>query len=1027
MPQNLQCLTIAQLFEAEAKLSPNAEAVIFEGSILSYQDLDQSANKLANYLNSKGVGAGSLVGIFLDRSINLIISILATLKAGAAYVPLDLAYPSERLQFILEDSGTPLIITHSHLLQSLPRSQAQVMCLDLEWPAIETFMADPSAQQATPDSLAYIIYTSGSTGKPKGVAMHHRPLVNLLLWQKQQFKNPAARTLQFTPTSFDVSFQEIFSTLSCGGTLVLIEDHIRRNSEALLNYLSETSIERLFLPFIALQNLAEAAMSFPHFSLSLREVITAGEQLKITRSIAALFDRLEDCTLANQYGPSESHVVTQHVLAGSPKDWPHLPPIGQAISNAEIYLLDPQSKRKDDVVHLAEAGQPGELAIGGVPLAKGYLNRPELTKARFIQNPFRDDPSAMLYRTGDLVRRSPDGDLEYIERLDDQVKIRGVRVEVGEIEARLSQHPKTMANALVVRSSEAGIKYLVAYVVPNKLDNLQDTHALELELRSFLTQTLPNCMVPAFFEFLTELPTTPSGKVDRRNLPEVKQNRPALQEEYVAPSDPIQEKLSQIWSSTLEFNQIGVNDNFFDLGGDSLKVIQLIHLARKEFGIELPIVTLFDSPTIQGLSQKIRSAIHSKKSETSDDISILELEKEAIPNFSDITAGQTVHYSRNPKKVLITGVTGFLGAFLLAELLEKTQAEVYCLVRANTQEDGKQQIEKNLKKYKLWKFEHAHRIHPVAGDLAKPGLGIQESTFNKLAKEVEAIYHNGASISLIHPYASLREANVRGTQELLKLAIKFRMVPFHFISTLDVFQTSDSFSSEPLTEASSLQSSHAIYFDGYTKSKWVSERMVWDAHKIGLPVCVYRPAMIFGHSQTGVCNTNDLMNRLIKGFIQLGAAPQLDMVVNIAPVDYFSQGLIYLSLQEESFGKGFNFINPKPVSMTQFIKTITECGYPIELLDESQWQKLLTRNINKADGIVSVLTSKEEENMPSYIERSSVNASQVCCQNVIDGLRKTNIRCPELTADFLQPYFDYYKESGFITTTNLNKKVSIVA
>ncbi len=355
-----------------------------------------------------------------------------------------------------------------------------------------------------------------------------------------------------------------------------------------------------------------------------------------------------------------------------------------------------------------------------------------------------------------------------------------------------------------------------------------------------------------------------------------------------------------------------------------------------------------------------------------------------------------------------------MGAFLLHELLEQTRANIHCLVRAANPEAGKQKLQSNLKKYLLWNEENSSRIIPVLGDLSQPLLGVSEEQFLKLALEIDVIYHNGASINLIYPYAALRGANVFGTQELLKLATQLRIKPIHFISTLDVFQTSRPFSANFITEQDEINPSEAIHFDGYTKSKWVSEKMITIAQSQGLPISIYRPAMITGHSKTGAANVNDLMNRLIKGFVQLGRAPSFEMMINIAPVDYFSKGAIYLSRQAESLGKAFNLVNPQALLMSQFLETINACGYPVQQVGHGEWEDLLMRNMGSVDGIVSVLTSKASENSLSYLERCSVGAHLVSCQNVISGLKDTSIVCPLINAKLLNTYFSYFIHSGFL-------------
>ena len=1014
MQNQTQINSIHQLVELQVLQTPDAVAVIFEDQQLTYRELNERANQLAHYLQTLGVKPEVLVGICVDRSLEMIVGLLGILKAGGAYLPLDMSYPLDRLRYMLEDTQASILLTQNHLRDRLPKCNSHVVYLDSDWQALAQHQISNPQSKLTLDNLAYVLYTSGSTGRPKGVAMPQHPLVNLLTWQIQNFRHPVARTLQFTPISFDVSFQEIFSTLSSGGTLVLVSESIRRNAEALLHYLSAQAIERLFLPYIALQHLAEVAKTQINLPIYLREVITAGEQLKITNSIAHWFSHLKDCTLENQYGPSESHVVTAYRLSGSSKNWFHLPPIGQPIANTQIYLLDPNLRRKEDPFQLVATGEVGELAIGGITLARGYLNQPELTDNKFIPNPFSNEPEARLYRTGDLARYRPDGTLEYIERIDDQVKIRGIRIELGEIEVILSQHPLVKDVVVVAREDASDNKRLVAYIVIQDDRLIGDKDEIATYLRTFAQEQLPNCMVPSAFMFLDTLPLTPSGKVDRRALPTPSQSRPALKEDLVLPRTQIEESLSEIWSQVLSIKPIGVYDNFFDLGGNSLLAIQVIFKAREFFQIEIPIVALFDTQTIASLAEFINAAISSKMAATSDDSTISDLEADATLAPTINLSNLPIEIKTEPDNIFITGVTGFLGAFLLYELLEQTQANIYCLVQATDTETGKQKIQSNLEKYLLWNEKTSSRIIPITGDLSESLLGISEEQFLKLARKIDVIYHNAAYINLIYPYTALRATNVFGTQELLKLATQIKIKPFHFISTLDVFQTSRAFGTNLITEQDELNPSEAIRFDGYTKSKWVSEKMVTTAQMRGLPVSIYRPAMITGHSKTGVANVNDLMNRLIKGFVQLGYAPSFDMMFNVAPVDYFSKGAIYISRQEESLGKTFNFINPQPVSMTQFVEAINACGYPVQQVCQKQWEDLLRGNIESLDSIVSVLTSKASEKGLSYLEKCSVGANLTSCKNVINGLKDTSIVCPPINAQLLSTYFSYYIRSGFL-------------
>jgi surfactin family lipopeptide synthetase A len=594
---------IHQLFEAQVERTPDAIAVVCSDQQLTYTELNKRANQLAHYLRSLGVEADCLVGLCVERSFAMIIGILGILKAGGAYLPLDPEYPTERLSFMVKDAQISVLLSQEKLVEKLPEYQATRVCLDKDWPTIAKFSRDNLNIKLQPHNLGYVIYTSGSTGQPKGVMMGQLALGNLILWQLQNTTVAnEAKTLQFAPISFDVSFQEIFSTLSAGGRLVLIPEELRRDTSALLDFLEKQAIERLFLPFVALQQLAEVSVSRQFWVGSLREVITAGEQLQITPAIAAWFRSLENCTLHNHYGPSESHVVTSFTLTNPVENWPILPPIGRAIANTQIYLLD-------SYLQPVPIGVPGELYIGGIALAEGYLNRPELTAERFIPNPF-DPPltpldkggeqPSKLYKTGDLARFLNDGNIEYLGRIDNQVKIRGFRIELGEIEAVLSQYSDVQTTAVIVREDTPGDKRLVAYVVLNP-----NSQATSGELRQFLTNQLPAYLVPNTFVILESLPLTPSGKCDRRSLPVPEPQE--LSDHYIAPKSPTEEILAQIWAQVLKVERVGREDNFFELGGHSLLATQVLSRINSAFGLDLSVQIMFESPTIAGIAGYIQA------------------------------------------------------------------------------------------------------------------------------------------------------------------------------------------------------------------------------------------------------------------------------------------------------------------------------------------------------------------------------------------------------------------------------------
>ncbi|MEO1374539.1 MAG: amino acid adenylation domain-containing protein, partial [Cyanobacteria bacterium J06635_10] len=586
---------IYQLFENQVEKTPDEIAVVFDEQKLTYSQLNTKANQLAHYLQELGVKPEIPVGICVERSLLTIVGILGILKAGAAYVPLDPNYPSERLAYMLSDAEVSVLLTQQSLVRSLPEPQGQVVCLDRDWNTIDQFSEADLSSGVKPDNLGYIIYTSGSTGKPKGVAMSQRALVNLIIWQQQEATvGEGARTLQFSPISFDVSFQEIFSTWYSGGTLVLVSEEIRRDSFALMGFMAENQVDRLFLPFVALQQLAAVALQYQTLP-KLREIVTAGEQLQVTPDIVELMNRLPHCRLQNQYGPSESHVVSAYTLEGTATNWPAIPPIGRPIANNQLYILNSE-------LQPVPVGVAGELYIGGVGVAKGYLNRPQLTVEKFIPDPFSNCQESRLYKTGDLARYLPDGNITFMGRIDNQVKIRGFRIEIGEIEATLTQHPSVKETVVVVREDNPGNKRLVAYVVPET----ETTQELAGQLKKYLKEKLAEYMIPSAFVILEQLPLTPNGKVNRRALPAPDISSFSNSENFVAPRDRIEQQLAEIWSEILQLNPVGVKDNFFELGGHSLLAVNLMAKIKERFGKQLPLSTLFTSPTIEDLANLVQ-------------------------------------------------------------------------------------------------------------------------------------------------------------------------------------------------------------------------------------------------------------------------------------------------------------------------------------------------------------------------------------------------------------------------------------
>ncbi|MBZ4423348.1 non-ribosomal peptide synthetase, partial [Myxococcus sp. RHSTA-1-4] len=587
--------------EAQAARTPHAVAVSDGTRSLTYAELEARANQMAHHLIELGVPPGGTVGLCLDKSLDMTVAVLATLKAGAAYLPLDPHYPAERLAFMLEDAKAPVVLTQSYLLSALPEDlRSRRVCVDT---LTDTLARQPSHapdRDVPPEAICYFIYTSGSTGRPKGIVMPHGAVSYLLAWQNPRSVNPSGVTLQFASLNFDVSFQELFSTWWMGGTVLLPTGGLRQDIPALLEFMDRHAVERLFLPFVALQAMADAVAHGATPPRALVEVVTAGEQLQVTPALVAFFEKLPGCVLENQYGPSEAHVVSAYRLQGPPSTWPRLPCIGSPLAHTQLYVLDAYAQP-------CPVGVVGEVYVGGTHLAHGYLDRPDLTAKAFVPNPFSAEPGARLYRTGDAAKWKTDGTLEFLGRLDGQVKVRGFRVELGEVESVLRAAPGVRDTAAVVREVVPGDKRLVAYVVPVASPGGEAPAPDAEDLRAFLQQRLPEYIVPSAFVMLEALPLTPSGKLARNLLPAPDAASLRGDQPFTLPRTPLEEKLAELFANILRLPQVSVTDSFFEMGGHSLLATQVISRIRSALGVELPLRALFEAPTVAALASRIES------------------------------------------------------------------------------------------------------------------------------------------------------------------------------------------------------------------------------------------------------------------------------------------------------------------------------------------------------------------------------------------------------------------------------------
>lgn len=580
--------TVVSLFEARVRETPEATAVIFEDRRLSYDELNRRANELAHYLQTLGTEPDAPVGICMERSIELVVSIMGVLKAGGAYLPLDADYPWNRLAFMIKDSNAKIIVTlkafEEKFFKNSSDVQQDIVCLDKDFGLISGSTLTNPVKRHGPRNLAYVIYTSGSTGQPKGVMVPHRALCNHMCWMISGFDmDKSDIVFQKTPFSFDASVWEFFAPLLVGGQLVMAKPKGHTDCDYLVEAIKTYGVTIMQVVPSLLQMLLEhGGLSECH---SVRHLFCGGE--KLSRYLADRFSKTHHAQLHNLYGPTEACIDSLFWTVSADK-YGQVIPIGRPVSNLKIYILDKH-------LQLVPIGVAGELHIGGPGLATGYINRPDLTEEKFISNPYREEQGERLYKTGDLARYLPDGNIEFLGRIDDQVKIRGFRIEPEEISQVLSKHPDIGQSYVYANHIRDGEKELVAYFVEREPVEISD-------IRSYLAEILPSYMIPAYFVSLEKLPLTINGKVDKKALPAPSGSGSVVMSDYTAPQNELQEKLVTIWESILITERIGIHDNFFELGGHSIKAMQLASRIHKEMKLEISLGNIFDFPTIAGLA-----------------------------------------------------------------------------------------------------------------------------------------------------------------------------------------------------------------------------------------------------------------------------------------------------------------------------------------------------------------------------------------------------------------------------------------
>ncbi|WP_158853297.1 non-ribosomal peptide synthetase [Saccharothrix deserti] len=989
--------TLHGLVEQAAKTTPTAVAIAAGDDEVTYASLDARADALAAELASRGAGLGTKVGVVVDRSAHAVVALLGVLKTGAAYVPLDPGYPADRLAFIVGDADITLLTGLPAALDAVPGELDGVVRVPIP-------TADPQAPaqrpavHVEPDDLAYIIYTSGSTGRPKGVAVEHRQIVHATA-ARTACEGPGLpeRYLVLAPLTFDASGGGLYWTLSRSGTVVFpTEQEVLdpRQLGKLIRTRSVTHVDGVPSQYAVLLETDLEAHD------SVRTTILAGETLP-PNLVADHFRRSPNAALFNEYGPTEATIWASVHQVGPEEAEAQRVPIGRPIPNARIHLLDRW-------FNPVPPGVPGELYIGGEGVARGYVNRAAMTAERFLPDPFSSRPGDRLYRTGDLARYRADGAVEFLGRADKQVKIRGFRIELSEVENVLLRHPLVAEAVVTVREDQPGVPRLIAYVVP-----VIGRVLTQETLVGHVLGQIPDYMAPSHFVTLERMPLTRHGKIDTNALPAPQD---IAVSGFVEPRSQLEAEIAETFAAVLGLQQISATADFFSLGGNSLLVARLAAQLSREHDVELPIDEIFRVPTVEGIARAVE--VHQRQRDNVDSAALYA--QQVADLLADVKLDPSIKPDGlphadwfSPKNILVTGATGYLGAFIAVELVERTDATVHCLVRGSSPDECWDRLEETLRKYRAWDESYRSRIKVVLGDLSKPYLGLSKEEFENYAATIDSIYHSGAIVNFTYPYEAMKAANVLGTEELLRLATKTTLKAFHLVSSVDVFMGTGA--ERPFTE-DDLGDRPVKVPTGYPRTKWVAEKIVVMARDRGVPVTVQRPWMITGHTKTGASHDTDYLYVYLKGFLDLGILPLYNDVINAVPVDYTAQAIVYTSLREENLGKNFNITNREPTTMQQCYQWLRSFGYDLNVVDEEEARrKALAVD---EDHILYPLTpilrvaSMRHAALDPDLQQQVDPLDE--CRVLNEALEGSGIECPPVNEEWAHSCFRFLVDNGYL-------------
>jgi amino acid adenylation domain-containing protein/thioester reductase-like protein len=994
---------VHELFATRAASQPDRDAVVVGDQRITYADLDRRANGLAQFLRGRGVGPDSVVMVHLERSIDTIIGLLAIWKAGAAYLPVEPTVPDGRVASFVKETDCATVLTSERDLDRF---------IDLPVTAV-TVAAGADFPSVAPDVVvagfdaAYLIYTSGSTGAPKGVVVEHDSLSYLCGQLVDRYGiTPEDRVLQFGALSFDTSIEQITVALLGGATLVL-PDHAWAPSE-LPDKLRHHGVTVMDLTPAYWRGFLSAIASGPG-ELPVRLTIVGGEAVHAEDCRTALA-LMPGTRLVNAYGLTETTItscvgeLTEDVLPAR-----GAAPVGPPLPGTFVYVLD------EDLRPVGE-NERGEVYIAGPGVARGYLAETLRGHDRFVPNPFVAESGVRMYRTGDLGRWTAEGNLEVVGRIDRQLKIRGFRVEPGEIEATLAAHDG-IDTVAVTAFERNGQRQLAAYYtgansVPVK------------ELREFVGRHLPDYMVPTAFVTLPELPLKTNGKVDLAALP-APESTADHDDAEDAPVDLFERGVARLWRQVLKVEKVRPEDNFFELGGNSILAAELLAKVRGSLGVLItqvrPLIRLLlEDATLRSFAAAVKDA---RAGTLAGDDTRKRVDFVAESTL-DIAIGQpkdTPNW-QDPEHILLTGATGFLGIYLLRELLTTTNAVVHCLVRADDRDQAVARVAANALHYfgdDLAQYRLAGRIVGVVGDLGEPGLGLSEEDFDTLARTVDVIHHPGGRVNFIYPYSHMRQANVEGTREIIRMAARHRNIPVHYTSTMAVVAGFGTAGVRHVDETTPL--AHADHLSvGYVESKWVAERLLSQAAEQGLPVAIYRAADISGDRVNGAWNTATEMCAMKKFVVDTGAAPIAELPLDYTPVDVFAAAVCHIAATSLPAGEVYHLTNPGKVNIADLVARLRAHGHEIREVSWSEWLEEMVRvAVEQPDHPMTPFA-------PLFIDRCATGQMSVAEMylentfpvfsrtNVENALRGSGIEIPPVDTAMLDRYIGYLTAIDFL-------------